>query len=195
MGVSSSQLQEQGQQIANQPVSIGHWVSDAKTGWRWATDPIISDATVQKIPLSSSVPGLPGETWGPYQKRFTKSMFGQNLFTPPESVDGVPILCQCRHINQYVRDRSGGTLLGADIALAVGASPPACWEDSAGFSDPYGGLTFSVTTRHPAFYAYMANKNGTVGLATNMIKHLFGGSRTRKKKVKGKGNRSHRRRT
>jgi len=192
MGVSSSQIQNQQDEIAIQPVSEGHWVSDAKTGWRWATEPIVSVPTIQKVPLPSSVPGLSGEVWGPYPKRFTKSFLGQNIFTPPESVDGVPILCRCREINQYVRDRSGGRMMGANLALAFGASPPACWEDSASFTEPYGGLQFSITTRHPAFYEYMASKNGTMGIAMNLAKGFVGGNGSNRSNRRNRRNRRNR---
>jgi hypothetical protein len=161
-----------------QQVVEGHYVNDVKTGYRWATDPIISDSSVQKIPQPISLPGLPGEIWGPYPKKFTRSMFGQNLFTPPESVDGVPILCRCRDINQYVRSADGSRVLNAMIALGAGASPPACWEDDESIMNPYGSMTFRINTRHPAFYEYMVDRDGRMGIITKLI---VGGRRTKRK--------------
>jgi len=166
------------QQIDNSSVVEGHYVNDIKTGYRWATDPIISDSSVKKIPQPVSIPGLPGEIWGPYPKKFTRSMFGQNLFTPPESVDGVPILCRCRDIGQYVRSKDGSRILNAIIALGAGAYPPACWEDDESIMNPYGGMTFRVHTRHPAFYGYMVNRGGITKIISDMI---IGGRRTKRK--------------
>jgi hypothetical protein len=166
------------QQIDDSSVVEGHYVNDSKTGYRWATAPIVSDSSVQKIPQPVSLPGLPGEIWGPYPKKFTRSMFGQNLFTPPESVDGVPILCRCRDINDYVRSTDGSRILNAIIALGAGASPPACWEDDGSIMNPYGGMTFRVNTRHPAFYEYMINRDGRFGIMRNLI---VGGRRTKRK--------------
>jgi len=108
MGQSSSNMQASYKEQQNEPPVEGHWVSDIKTGYRWATDPIMSDETIEKKPLGNtisqfeddknlkyiwSIPKLPGEVWGPYRKKFTKSIIGGQVFTPPESVDGVPILC------------------------------------------------------------------------------------------------------
>jgi len=166
------------QQVDDLSVVEGHYVNDIKTGYRWATDPIISDSSVQKVPQPISLPGLPGEIWGPYPKKFTRSMFGQNLFTPPESVDGVPILCRCRDINQYVRSADGSRVLNAMIALGTGASPPACWEDDESIMNPYGGMTFRINTRHPAFYEYMVDRDGRMGIIKKLI---VGGRRTKRK--------------
>jgi len=160
----------------------GHWVSDIKTGYRWATDPVISDASVVKKPLGNtipgfenlmnakmtySLPGLPGEIWGPYKKKFTKSTFGGQVFTPAESVDGVPLLCRCRDITQYMRDKEGGRMLQGFGAVGFGKNVPACWDDTEAvlLGDVNGGMNYYVMTRHPAFYAFAASKNGLLGVA------------------------------
>jgi len=180
MGTSSSSLAAAKKQIDDTPTVEGHYVSDAKTGYRWATDPIVSDQSIVKKPLPLSIPGLPGEVWGPYPKQFTKSMFGQSIFTPPESVDGVPILCRCREINQYIRSPEGGRIVNGMIALGLGASPPACWEDDQSIMNPYGGMTFRVETRNPAFYTYMASSQGGFGVAKGLANMLTGGARKNK---------------
>lgn len=175
MGVSASTMEAQkAEQYAQHPIE-GKWVWDTKTGYRWVTPPILSDSTITKKPAPYSLPGLPSEIGGPYTKQFTKSAFGGQVFTPPESVDGVPLLCQCRHINEYVRDEKGGRIFNAEWALLTSKTPPACWEDTSGFAAPYGGLTFTVQTRHPAFYEYMASSQGAFGV----ISSFLGGKRTR----------------
>ena len=184
----------------------GHSVPDFKTGVRWATDPIVSDSTVTKKPYAGSLPGLPGEEWGPYPKKYTKSVFGQNMITPPETIDGVPILCRCRDIAYYVRNHStkdGGIALGAAWAITASNKPPACWEDSTGFSDPTGGTTYKVITRHPDFYLNLDNKRGVVGIAQKglplllqgkpLIGALFGGTRKKKRTSKNKTRRNRKR--
>ena len=53
MGGTSSKINAQfKEQQAQTPVK-GHWVSDIKTGYRWATDPVTSDSSITKLPLSS----------------------------------------------------------------------------------------------------------------------------------------------
>jgi len=164
-----------------EPLSKGHWVSDIKTGFRWSTDPIISGPEVVKKPLGSggipqfeddnnvkigfSLPNLPGEVWGPYRKKFTKSELGGQAFTPPESVDGVPILCRCRMIYQYMRDDKGGRMLQGLGAVLGGKSVPACWDDAESLWNPLGGMYFYVKTRHPEFYTLAASNQGLFGIA------------------------------
>ena len=184
MGVSSSTAAKaaaaQKEQQTEPPVK-GHWVSDIKTGFRWSTDPIISGPEVVKKPLGSggipqfeddnnvkigfSLPNLPGEVWGPYRKTFTKSEFGGQVFTQPESVDGVPILCRCRMIYQYMRDERGGRMLQGLGAVLGGKSVPACWDDAETIWNPFGGMYFYVKTRHPEFYTLAASKQGLFGIA------------------------------
>jgi hypothetical protein len=149
---------------------MASWLWDWKTGYTYAAPNIISgpEVTKQKDPLGQ-------ETWGPYKKTYTKSMFGQNLFRPPHKIDGVPILCRCRSIDQYIRDSGGDRLFGAAGALLVGTNRPACWEDSESIMNPSGGDTFNIIVGHPAFYAFMANRNGVTGLLG------FGGRRKLKK--------------
>jgi len=191
MGATSSQLNAQfKEQQAQTPVK-GHWVSDIKTGYRWATDPITSDSSITKVPLGQTIPGfekdnnlkmifslpkLPGEVWGPYKKQFTRSSFGGQVFTPPESVDGVPILCRCRDIPEYMRDKQGGHMVQGFGAVAAGAKPPACWEDSeaALLGDVTGGLKYYIMTRHPSFYAFAASKNGLLGVAKSVAEGPVG---------------------
>jgi hypothetical protein len=190
----------------------GHWVHDVKTGMRWATDPIVSDASVKKLKLPSikdavasgeqtreqlpsrfrllySLPMLPGEVWGPYTKMYTINSFGQKVFTPPESVDGIPILCRCRDIHTYVRASDGSRMFSAEWALVAGGSPPACWEDDTSIWNPYGGSEFYVVIRHPAFYESMVSNEGIIGLAKN----LLGGSKRKMHKRTRKVKRAKRR--
>jgi hypothetical protein len=164
-----------------EPLAKGHWVSDVKTGFRWSTDPIISGPEVVKKPLGSggipqfeddnnvkigfSLPNLPGEVWGPYRKKFTKSELGGQVFTPPESVDGVPILCRCRMIYQYMRDERGGRMLQGLGAVVGGKSVPACWEDAETIWNPTGGMYYYVKTRHPEFYTLALSNQGLFGIA------------------------------
>jgi len=179
MGADASKIEAENKTIANIISVEGHWVNDFKTGRRWVTNPIQSGPTVVKKKLPDSPVG---EVWGPYEKLYTRSMFGQNLFTAPESVDGVPILCRCRDIPEYVRS-NGSLNLGAGGALVLGQNPPACWEDSETIMNPNGGTTFDVTVRHPGFYISALSSNGLLGL-------FFGGRRRRKhhnkKKLKNK---------
>ena len=159
----------------------GRWEWRGTTGYKYVTPPVISDASVTKTP------GVAGtEVWGPYKKTYVKSMFGQNLFTPPDTVDGVPILCRCRFINQYMRGpESKGIYLGAAAALVAGTHRPACWEDGQTIMNPQGGDTYNVTIGHPAFYSYALNRGGLVGLATGF--RGFGGkSRKHRRNKRGK---------
>jgi hypothetical protein len=112
-----------------------------------------------------SLPNLPGEVWGPYDKKFTKSDFGGQVFTPPESIDGVPLLCRCRMIYQYMRDERGGRMLQGLGAVLGGKSVPACWDDTESLWNPLGGMKFYVMTRHPDFYTLAASKQGLFGVA------------------------------
>ena len=220
MGQSASAVKAaQEQQQSESPV-VGHHVPDIKTGYRWATDPIISDSTIVKKPLGNkipkfentdmnmlfSLPKLPGEVWGPYKKQFTKSILGGQVFTPPESVDGVPLLCRCRDIHQYMRENDGGRMLQGFGAVTMGTNPPACWDDSESLSDMLGGMYYYVMTRHPNFYAFAASKHGLLGVAKNIVTGPVGGplplaigalalSRggTRRKKISKRGTKKNRR--
>jgi hypothetical protein len=183
MGVSSSTAAAAAaaqKQQQTEPAAKGHYVSDIKTGYRWATDPIVSGPEVVKKPLGNvvpqfetdnnlkyafSLPGYPGEVWGPYRKQFTKSDFGGQVFTPPESVDGVPILCRCRDIPTYMRDPRGGRMLQGFGAVTLGKSMPACWEDSESLWNPFGGMYYYLKIREPSFFAFAASKDGLLGVA------------------------------
>lgn len=155
----------------------GQWKSSFATGYQYVTPDIVSGPNVKKTPGPAG-----SETWGPYKKQYTKSMFGQDLFTPPQKIDGVPILCRCRHINEYARNQGSGygIDLGAGAALAFGSHRPACWEDSESIMNPQGGDTFNITLGHPAFYGYAMNRGGIIGLATGF--RGFGGGRETKRK-------------
>jgi hypothetical protein len=156
----------------NAKESEGKYVANWKTGYRYATNSIRSinypEATKKPGPLGS-------EIWGPYKKKYVKSMFGQMLFQAPEKVDDVPILCRCREIYSYVRATNGSRYMGALGAIAVGSKRPACWDDAQTIWDPAGGDTFTVTVGHPQFYEYMVSESGTIGIVTNVAKSLIGG--------------------
>jgi len=180
MGQSSSNFTSAHKEQQTEPAVKGHYVSDIKTGYRWATDPIVSGPDVVKKPLGNvvpqfetdnnlkmafSFPGYPGEVWGPYRKQFTKSDFGGQVFTPPESIDGVPILCRCRDIPTYMRDPKGGRMLQGFGAVTLGKSMPACWDDSESIWNAFGGMYYYLKIRHPDFFAYAASKDGLLGVA------------------------------
>ena len=152
---------------------MGSWAWNWKRGYDFTSPNIVSDETVTKTkgPLGS-------EIWGPYKKTYTKSTFGQMLFTEPNKVDGVPILCRCRFINQYMRSNAGGLELGAAGAVVVGSNRPACWEDSESIMNPSGGDTFTVTVGHPSFYEYAISKDGAMGI----LGAFFGGKRIKKQR-------------
>jgi len=167
------------QQSSQMPTVQGHWVSDLKTGMRFVTDPITADES--KILQRFTVSGLDisGLVLGPFPKAFVRTSFGQNIFYAPETISypgeplPVPILCQCRNIDKYIRDQTGKSssnrFLGADYAILFAKTPPACWEDSSNFQNFTGGTQFTVTVRHPAFYQWMASSNASIGLATNAL--------------------------
>lgn len=144
-----------------QPVGQGHWEWHGTTGYKWVMPGIISGPGIKKITNPDG-----SQTWGPYAKTYTKSMFGQNLFTPPDTVDGVNLLCQCRFINQYMRGTKGEASLSGQSALLFSSNRPACWEDSTSIMNPQGGDSFTVTLGHPAFYGYALNRGGLIGLTT-----------------------------
>uniref|UniRef100_A0A6C0LQ30 Uncharacterized protein n=1 Tax=viral metagenome TaxID=1070528 RepID=A0A6C0LQ30_9ZZZZ len=180
MGQSSSNFTSAHKEQQTEPAAKGHYVSDIKTGYRWATDPIVSGPEVVKKPLGNvvpqfetdnnlkyafSLPGYPGEVWGPYRKQFTKSDFGGQVFTPPESIDGVPILCRCRDIPTYMRDPRGGRMLQGFGAVTLGKSMPACWDDTESIWNAFGGMYYYLKIRHPDFFTYAASKDGLLGVA------------------------------
>jgi len=152
---------------------MGSWAWNWKRGYGFTSPNIVSDENVtkEKGPFGS-------EIWGPYKKTYTKSMFGQMLFTEPKKVDDVTILCRCRFINQYMRSIGGGLELGAAGAVVVGSKRPACWEDSESIMNPSGGDTFTVTVGHPSFYEYAISKDGAIGILSS----FFGGKRLRKQR-------------
>jgi hypothetical protein len=161
----------------NAKESKGKYVANWKTGYRFATNSIRSE----NYPEATKKPGpLGSEIWGPYKKKYVKSIFGQMLFEAPEKVDDVPILCRCREIYSYVRGTDGSRYMGALGAVAIGSKRPACWDDAQTIWDQAGGDTFTVTVGHPQFYEYMVSANGTIGIVTNLAKSLIGGTRRRK---------------
>ena len=181
MGQSSSNFTSAHKEQQTEPAVKGHYVSDIKTGYRWATDPIVSGPEVVKKPLGNvipqfetdnnlkyafSLPGYPGEVWGPYRKQFTKSdLLPGQVFTPPESVDGVPILCRCRDIPTYMRDPRGGRMLQGFGAVTLGKSMPACWDDTESIWNTFGGMYYYLKIREPGFFAFAASKDGLLGVA------------------------------
>jgi len=189
MGQSASSIEANLKKQQNEPAAVGHWVSDIKTGYRWATDPIVSGPDVVKKPLGNtipqfendnnlkyafSLPGYPGEVWGPYRKQFTKSFIGGQAFTPPESVDGVPILCRCRDIQKYMRDERGGRMLQGLGAVTLGKSVPACWDDTSSIFNVSGGLYYYIKTREPGFFAYAWSSKGMFGVAESIVEGPVG---------------------
>ena len=56
MGQSASNMQAAQKQQQSEVAAEGHWVSDIKTGYRWATDPIVSGEDIVKKPLGNVVP-------------------------------------------------------------------------------------------------------------------------------------------
>ena len=181
MGQSSSNFTSAHKEQQTEPAVKGHYVSDIKTGYRWATDPIVSGPEVVKKPLGNvvpqfendnnlkyafSLPGYPGEVWGPYRKQFTKSdLLPGQVFTPPESVDGVPILCRCRDIPTYMRDPRGGRMLQGFGAVTLGKSMPACWDDTESIWNAFGGMYYYLKIREPGFFAFAASYQGLLGVA------------------------------
>jgi len=181
MGQSSSNFTSAHKEQQTEPAVKGHYVSDIKTGYRWATDPIVSGPEVVKKPLGNvipqfendnnlkyafSLPGYPGEVWGPYRKKFTKSdLLPGQVFTPPESVDGVPILCRCRDIYTYMRDPRGGRMLQGLGAVTLGKSMPACWDDTESIWNTFGGMYYYLKIREPSFFAFAASNQGLLGVA------------------------------
>lgn len=171
--------------IANQPKPViattqssvipGYWAADPKTGYRWVTPAIVSGPDVVKEPFT-----LGGEKWGSYKKLYTRSMFGQNLFTPPEQVDGVPILCACSRIRFYVRDSHGRRKTNPMGALLFGSSRPACWTDNRSIMNPSGGDSFSVIVGHPEFYTYAVN-TGDLGRLVTGFRAMGGRRKTRRR--------------
>lgn len=166
----------------------GFW-QPSLSGYRWVTPDIVSGPNVKKIMTPV------GQVWGPYKKSYTKSMFGQDLFTHPGHVDGVPILCRCRDIKEFMRSSNGSLELGAAGTL-LGGQLPACWEDSESIMNPSGGDTFNVTVGHPGFYSYAVNPGGTIGALTGFQGFRFGGNRSKKvsRKTNGKTKRQAKRR-
>ena len=200
MGQSASNMKAAQAQQQSEPAVEGHWVSDIKTGYRWATDPIVSDSSIEKKPLGGvisgfenqhldmlgMIPGYKSEIWGPYKKLFTKSSFGGQVFTPPESIDGIPILCRCRDIYKYMRDERGGVMLQGLGAVALGKQSPMCWDDKSSLSDFLGGMYFYVIKGHPEFYIHAMSKHGLLGVAGTLTGFGRGGTRKQKSLKKSK---------
>jgi hypothetical protein len=164
------------------PTVDGEWKNRFSTGYQYVTPNVISGPEVTKI----AGPGG-SEIWGPFRKLYTKALWGE-VFTPPANIDGVPVLCRCRDIKEYVRNQSVGLgyqqmNLGAQAALVFGKNRPACWEDRQTIMDPTGGPTYNLTLGHPAFYGYTLNRGGIIGAATGF--RGFGGL----KKTKGNNKR------
>jgi hypothetical protein len=164
----------------------GSFVGDWKTGFRYGTAEIKSGPGVIKKPMGGLGIASGAQVWGPYKKEYTKNMFGQLMFYPPQKVDDVPILTQCRHIKDFVRTDEGKRYITASGALLVGSKRPACWRgtEETMFNSEKGD-NYEIVVGHPEFYAYAASKQGMAGLATDFLginTLLYG-----KGKGKGKG--------
>ena len=131
------------------------------------SDPIISDSSVEKKPGTFG-----GETWGPYKKKLTTSWLGTS-FAAPASVDGIPILCQCRDINKYVGKADFAIISRINNALGGGDKPVACWDDASWFPGGTSSEPFYINVNDPAF---------KVNAAAGLVKWFVGGSKTRRKK-------------
>jgi hypothetical protein len=148
----------------------GSFVGDWKTGYRFGTAEIKSGPGVTKKPMGGLGMATGAQVWGPYKKEYTKTSFGQLLFYPPQKVDDVPILTQCRNIREYVRTDEGKRYLNASGALLVGSKRPACWRgtEETMFNSEKGD-NYEIVVGHPEFYAYAASKQGTLGLVTDFL--------------------------
>jgi hypothetical protein len=135
---------------------LGDWVKykllSPEFTKRWVTDPIESDKDVVKMdcdPESSAVHRC--KLWGPYDKHYTLNYLKQYAFTPPEKVDGIPVLSACDDI-PYLRFKDGLPSLPEltkDPKLQL-----ACWFDSGSPFNPYlgGSETFMIRINDPAWF-------------------------------------------
>ena len=160
------------------PIVNGEWKSSFTTGYKYVTPNITSGSNIQKKKGSFGT-----EVWGPYKKQYTKSLFGADQFTPPEKVDGIPILCRCSLIKDYMRSKDGSKnlYLGAQSALLFGSNRPACWEDSESIMNYKGSNSFNVIIGHPDFYTYAASKTGIVGILKSIAGFKGGKGKTLRK--------------
>lgn len=149
------------------------------TGYQFVTPNITSGPNVIKKDFIAG-----SQVWGPYKKKYVKSMFGQDLFTPPGKVDGVPILCRCRFIHQYMRadTQEGSPIMLSSAAAFISSDRPACWDDEETIMNPQGGDTFTVTIGHPDFYTTAMNRGGLIGALTGFRGIALGGTRMRRQK-------------
>jgi hypothetical protein len=132
-----------------------------------ATSKIISGPEITKVPGPRG-----SEIWGQYKKEYESGLFGQQVFAPPASVDGVNIFCRCRDIPQFMKNNN--TIW---TRILSGITKPACWEDKTTIMDPEGGPTYEIHYKDPGFYSYSISKNGNMGiiknLATSNVKASF----------------------
>jgi len=119
---------------------------------KWVTKEIKSDKDTVKMDCESASPLHPCEIWGPYDKRYTFNYLKQYAFTPPEKVDGIPLLCNCSDI-PYIRFQNGLPNLGKNL------KPLACWYDSESFYNPYlgGSDIFFVKINDPLWFINLDN--------------------------------------
>ena len=157
----------------------GKWCSaydSADRYFSWCSDPITSENPVEKEGAY---------TLGPFKKKYTKSMFDQWIFTPPASVDGLPILCQCRDIGKYL-ETAGIMSLSRNVG-ALGGNP-ACWDDDNTLSGGFYGDEFHVNVKDVRF---------RLGAAIDIAKDIvqLAGRRTimRKRKLERRDRRTRRR--
>ena len=165
---------------ASNNAATSKWCSeydDVDRYFMQCSDPITSDGSVEKKPGTFG-----GETWGPYKKKLTTSWLGTS-FIAPASVDGIPILCQCRDITKYVGKAGIMTLDRIKNALGGGDKPVACWDDESWLPGGTSTETFYINVNDPAF---------KMNAAASLVGLFAGGSKTRRKKKTKLERRSHR---
>ena len=148
------------------PVVEGHWKwVNWWRGYQYFTPDVTSGPEIKKRKNP-----LGGEIWGPYQKNYVKSFFGQIIHYPPEFVDNVRILCNCYEIRKYMSDSQGRKVGLVEDATIFSRSAPACWTDrdlSIGqmFVSGNNILTYDVYVNYPGFF----------------LEKFLGGSRSRRR--------------
>jgi hypothetical protein len=151
MGQQQSAVNSTGKPVNRIKAKNGQWVYNPQTGYKFVVAPLISGPEVKRVDNGDG-----SQTWGPYKKTYTQSAItGLDVFTPPDTIDGVKVLCRCRMIRQYMENNLGG-----DLALVSGQ--PACWEDSQGLWGPSPD-TYTLTVNHPNFALWSKGGLGAVG--------------------------------
>lgn len=162
------------------------------TELRWVVDDITSTAEVKKEKKPDG-----SETWGPYKKQYTKTLIGQEVWTQPNKIDNILLLCDCKDIFGYLNNLSHPNDPNDNVGtqeMHQGAQPrfqyilknadkTMCWSDESTAFSGNVGSTYNVILRHPDFKKY-----GTAGTVALGVK-FFGGKKT-KKQLKSKKNRT-----